>query len=106
VGVPIGPVLGGWLMEHFWWGSVFLINVPLIVVGIISLGWLLPSTAGHDGDRIDVFGVSVSSLGLVALTYGLVRAGDHGWTSAVALVSIGAGAVLVGLFAWSLRRSS
>lgn len=106
VGVPIGPVLGGWLLEHFWWGSVFLINVPLIVVGVIALGWLLPSSPGLGDDRIDVFGVSVSSLGLVALTYGLVRAGDDGWASQGALAAVGVGIVLIGLFAWNLRRSA
>src|SRR5699024_2955072 len=66
----------------------------------------LPSPAGQNNDRIDVYGVSISSLGLVALTYGLVRAGDHGWASGWALATMGAGIVMLVLFAWNLRRSS
>ena len=105
LGIPLGPVLGGWLLDHFWWGSVFLINVPLVVLAVAVLPWLLPPTPGEGGLRIDVTGVLLSSVGLVALTYGLTRAGDHGWDAATTTLTA-AGAALLAAFAWWLRRAA
>src|SRR5439155_22277446 len=68
IGIPLGPVVGGWLLDNFWWGSVFLINVPLIAAGIALLAWLLPDIPGNPGRRFDVPGMLASSAGLVALT--------------------------------------
>jgi len=104
VGIPLGPVLGGWLLDHFWWGSVFLINVPLILLAVLTLPWLLPATPGLGDPRVDVNGIVLSSAGLVALVYGLIRAGERGWEPwSVWLVAAGV-AVLAAFVAW-LRRA-
>jgi MFS transporter, DHA2 family, multidrug resistance protein len=105
IGIPLGPVLGGWLLDHYWWGSVFLINVPLVVLALATLPWLLPRTPGTGGLRVDVPGIALSSAGLVALTYGLTRAGEDGW-SVGAVAPTAAGVVLLAGFAVWLRRAS
>jgi MFS transporter, DHA2 family, multidrug resistance protein len=102
--LPVGPILGGWLLTNFWWGWVFLINVPVAVIGVVAIATLVPES--RDGDRpgFDLVGVALSIAGLVALTYGLISAGEDGWTNAKALVSMIAGiAVLAGFFAWERR---
>jgi DHA2 family multidrug resistance protein-like MFS transporter len=104
LGIPLGPVVGGWLLDNFWWGSAFLINVPPIVIGIAMLVRLLPDIPGNPGQRIDFPGIALSSAGLIALTYGLVEAGDSGWGSARALVPMIAGVLLIaGFIGWLVR---
>ncbi|TNC22902.1 DHA2 family efflux MFS transporter permease subunit [Amycolatopsis alkalitolerans] len=105
LGIPLGPVVGGWLLDNFWWGSAFLVNVPFIVVGMALLARLLPDIPGNPRQRIDFPGIVLSSLGLVALTYGLVEAGDRGWGSGRSLVPIFAGVVLLAAFAGRLGRA-
>ncbi|MGH3877997.1 MAG: DHA2 family efflux MFS transporter permease subunit [Actinophytocola sp.] len=104
VGIPLGPVLGGWLLDHYWWGSVFLINVPLVVVGAVAIAWLVPSTPGSGRRPVDFVGVGLSSAGLVALTYGLTAAGSLGWTAATAVPVLAGAALLTGFVLW-LRRA-
>ena len=65
LGIAIGPVLGGLLLDHFWWGSVFLINVPVTVVGVIAVAILVPESRNHDAGGIDYVGVLLSIAGLV-----------------------------------------
>src|SRR4051794_6337261 len=77
--VAIGPVLGGFLLEHFWWGSVFLINVPIVVVGVVLILVMVPESRDPKPGRIDVVGVALSIAGLVALVYGIIDGGEHGF---------------------------
>src|SRR5215469_12471418 len=81
VGYPLGPILGGWLLDNYWWGSVFLINVPIVVIAVIAVTWLMPESRSEHRPRIDVVGTVLSSAGLTALTYGFIAAGQHGWSS-------------------------
>lgn len=104
LGIPLGPLLGGWLLDHFAWGSVFLINVPLTVVGLVAVLFLVPLTPGSARGRIDFAGIAVSTAGLVALTYGFVNAGEHGWTDPLTLGLIALGAVLLAVFGWAQTR--
>jgi EmrB/QacA subfamily drug resistance transporter len=107
VGLPLGPIVGGALLDHFWWGSVFLINVPVVAIALVAAVTLLPESRSKVRPGIDVLGVASSSLGLVALTYGVIRAGDAGWSNPTALLWIATGAVLLsGFVAWQrhLRR--
>jgi MFS family permease len=103
-GIPLGPLLGGWLLDHFAWGSVFLINVPLTLAGLAAVLFLVPLTPGSGRGRIDVGGIGLSAAGLVALTYGFVRAGEHGWADPVTYGLIGLGAVVLALFGWTQTR--
>ena len=98
IGYPVGPLLGGWLLDKFWWGSVFLINVPVAVLALIAVATLMPESHGARGRRIDIPGIALSSLGLAGLTYGCIKAGEDGWSSPVALATIAAGAALLALF--------
>ena len=102
--LPIGPVLGGWLLTHYWWGWVFLINVPVTLIGLIAAFALLPESRAERRPGFDAGGIAASIAGLVALIYGLIEAGQHGWGDAVALASIAGGvAILVAFFAWERR---
>jgi MFS transporter, DHA2 family, multidrug resistance protein len=98
---PIGPIVGGYLLDHFWWGSVFLINVPVVVLAVLAVTFLMPESRSSTRPGVDFPGVIVSSAGLAALTYGLIKAGEDGWSNAAALATIGAGVVVLALFvAW------
>ena len=102
--LPVGPILGGWLLSHYWWGWVFLINVPVALVGLVAALALVPESRAPERPGLDPVGVATSSAGLVGVTYGLIEAGQKGWGSASALAPIGGGlVVLVGFFLWERR---
>ncbi len=101
---PIGPLVGGALLDNFWWGSVFLINVPVVVFALIAVAILMPESRSTERPRLDLVGVLISSAGLIALTYGFIKAGQDGWTDVASLATIAAGAVvLAGLVGWERR---
>src|SRR6266568_3457806 len=101
ISFPIGPIVGGYLLDHFWWGSVFLINVPVVVLALVAVAFLLPESRSEQRPSVDYLGVILSSAGLAGLTYGFIKAGQDGWTDAAAVGTIPAGvAVLVVLVAW------
>ncbi len=105
VGVAIGPVLGGTLLAHFWWGSVFMINVPVTVIGAAAVLALVPESRNPDPGRIDFLGVLASVAGLVLLVYGIVQGGDTGsWVRADVLVPVIAGLAVLALFGWYETR--
>jgi EmrB/QacA subfamily drug resistance transporter len=102
--MPIGPILGGWLLTNYWWGWVFLINVPIALIGLGAAAALLPEFRASERPGVDLTGVAASVAGLVAVTYGLIKAGQDGWGNPVALVLMFGGiAVLIGFFAWEHR---
>ena len=105
LGIPLGPLLGGWLLDNFWWGAVFLINVPVVLAGVAALVRWLPESHGERG-RLDVPGIVLSTAGLVALTYGVIEAGSRGWSDARALVTMAAGALALAAFAGWQRRTA
>jgi DHA2 family multidrug resistance protein-like MFS transporter len=99
--LPLGPILGGWLLTNYWWGWVFLLNVPVALVGLIATFALVPESRAPERPGLDPVGVVASTAGLVGVTYGLIKAGQNGWGAGVALVPIIAGlVVLVGFFLW------
>ena len=104
LGYPIGPIVGGWLLDHFWWGSVFLINVPVVVIAIIAVGTLMPESRGQSAVGVDVAGIGISSAGLALITYGLIKAGNSGWGDATAVATMAAGVVALAAFAAWERR--
>src|SRR5215467_14195820 len=106
LGYPIGPILGGWLLDHYWWGSVFLINIPVVIIALAAVALLMPESRGEGRHRVDVTGIAVSSAGLTSLTYGLIKAGDSGWSDPAAVITMAVGvAALVGFVAWERRVS-
>src|SRR6266702_926738 len=101
ISFPIGPIVGGYLLDHFWWGSVFLINVPVVVLALVAVAFLLPESRSEQRPSVDYLGVILSSAGLAGLTYGFIKAGQDGWTDAAALGTIAAGAAVLAVFvAW------
>jgi EmrB/QacA subfamily drug resistance transporter len=104
LGFPLGPVLGGWLLSHAWWGWVFLINLPVVAIALIAVSMLMPESPRSLTGRIDLPGVVTSTLALSLLSYGLIEAGEHGWGDTRALLLMLTGAALVALFvAWERR---
>jgi EmrB/QacA subfamily drug resistance transporter len=104
IAYPVGPLLGGWLLDNFWWGSVFLINVPVVVLALVAVALLMPESHGARSRRIDIPGIVLSSLGLAGVTYGCIKAGANGWTDPAALGMLLAGAVVLAVFvAWERR---
>jgi len=110
ISFPIGPIVGGYLLDHFWWGSVFLINVPVVVLALIAVAFLLPESRSEQRLSVDVVGVILSSAGLAGLTYGFIKAGQDGWTDTSALATIAAGAAVLALLVawerWLTRRDT
>jgi EmrB/QacA subfamily drug resistance transporter len=102
--MPIGPILGGWLLTNYWWGWVFLVNVPIALVGFVAAAALLPEFRASVRPGFDLTGIGASVVGLVVVTYGLIRAGQDGWSDYGALLAIVGGiAILFGFFAWERR---
>src|SRR6266545_2476986 len=101
---PLGPILGGWLLTHYWWGSVFLINVPVIGLALLAVATLMPESRSATRARLDLLGVLLSTAGLVALTYGLIEAGERGRGNPAALAWMAGGAVVLAGFAGWERR--
>jgi len=107
VALPIGPIVGGWLLSHVWWGWVFLMNIPVVVVGLIATAVLVPESRASQRPALDWVGIVASVAGLVGVTYGLIEAGQHGWVNPRALASIVAGlAVLAAFVIWERHLSA
>jgi MFS transporter, DHA2 family, multidrug resistance protein len=105
--LPLGPLVGGWILANAWWGWVFLINVPITLIGFIAVVLLVPQSRSPERPGFDLVGIVASSAGLVAVMYGLIQAGEHGWTDASAIVPIGVGfASLAGFALWERRLGS
>src|SRR5438270_11918628 len=104
--LPLGPILGGWLLTHYWWGWVFLMNVLVALVGVVAAFAFVPESRAPQRPGLDPVGVIASTAGLVGVTYGLIEAGQNGWGDARALVPMIAGlVVLVAFFLWERRIS-
>ncbi|WP_153347856.1 MFS transporter [Nocardia aurantia] len=106
--LPLGPILGGWMLSHLWWGWMFLLNVPIVLAGLVVGAALVPESKASRRPGLDPVGVTASAVGLVALTYGLIEAGQRGWTDAIAGSAMAAGVLaLAGFFGWEryLARS-
>ncbi|WP_054815695.1 DHA2 family efflux MFS transporter permease subunit [Nocardia arizonensis] len=104
LGLPLGPILGGWLIDHFWWGSVFLINVPMVVIGGLAVALLVPESRNAERRPSDPLGTVLSILGMLGLTYGFIRLGAEGWGDGPAWAIQAAGiAVLVVFLLWQRR---
>jgi DHA2 family multidrug resistance protein-like MFS transporter len=107
VGLPLGPIIGGWMLTNVWWGWIFLMNVPVALLGLIAVVALVPESRSAKRPSIDFMGVLLSSGGLVALMYGVVQAGANGWGSASAIVPAAAGLLaLVAFGLWERRLSA
>ena len=104
LGVAIGPMLGGFLLVHFWWGSVFLINVPIAVAGLIATAFLVPNSRSPSPRRPDPLGAALSIVGIGLLLWGIIEAPDRTWTSPFVVGALAGSVVVIGFFvAWERR---
>lgn len=104
--IAIGPITGGLLLDHFWWGSVFLINVPIVVTAVALMIWLVPDSRDPNPGRIDPFGVALSVVGLVLLVYGIIKGGQLAdFTDPTVLATIFAGLAVLAGFVVHEKRS-
>lgn len=100
----LGPVLGGLLLEHFSWGSIFFVNVPVIIAAIVGSWYLLPSSKDHHAPKLDLFGAVLSIAGLIGVLWAIIEAPIKGWGNGEVLGLLAAGIILLGGFvAWELR---
>ncbi|ACQ81648.1 major facilitator superfamily MFS_1 [Beutenbergia cavernae DSM 12333] len=99
-GSALGPVVGGWLLEHFWWGSVFLINVPVLAVLLVTAPLLLRESRGTRAGRFDLVSVALSILAMLPLVFGIKTIVHDGVTG----VGIGALAVAIASGVLFVRR--
>jgi EmrB/QacA subfamily drug resistance transporter len=104
LGFGLGPALGGWMLERFWWGSVLLVNVPVVAAAVLLGHRLIPTSKDPHADRPDPIGAVLSIAGLAALLYGVIEAPRNGWTDVASIGWLGAGfALIAGFVAWELR---
>ncbi|MFF7853896.1 DHA2 family efflux MFS transporter permease subunit [Streptomyces sp. NPDC007904] len=104
--IAIGPITGGVLLDHFWWGSVFLVNVPIVLLAVGLMLWLVPDSRDPNPGRIDPVGVVLSVTGLVLLVYGIIKGGQLAdFTDAAVLSTIGAGLAALVAFVVVEKRS-
>jgi MFS transporter, DHA2 family, multidrug resistance protein len=101
--LPIGPILGGWLLSNYWWGWVFLMNLPVVLIGLAAMAALVPESRAAERPGLDPAGMLASCAGLAVLVYGFIAAGQHGWSSAIAITAIAGGvAILTAFVLWEL----
>ena len=104
LGIVVGPILGGWLLEHFAWSAIFLVNVPVVIAGIVAILLVVPESKAVRAPALDPVGAALSVAGLVALVYGIIEVPAQGWDDPVIVGSLAAAAVLLGAFvAWERR---
>jgi EmrB/QacA subfamily drug resistance transporter len=104
LGIAVGPILGGWLLEHYAWASVFVVNVPFVVIGIAATLAIVPESRSPEQVPLDPVGALLSVVGLVALVYGIIEVPSLGWSDPAIMVSLAVATVLLVTFvAWERR---
>ncbi len=98
LGIVIGPLGGGLLLEHFEWGSVFLVNVPICIAAIILGHFFVPTSRDPDEGRLDPVGAGLSIVALCSLLYGIIEGPDVGWSSPSVVIGLTLGLVVLALF--------
>ncbi|HEX8205018.1 MAG TPA: MFS transporter [Solirubrobacteraceae bacterium] len=100
LGVAVGPTGGGLLLEHFDWGAVFLVNIPIVAAALLVGSRLIPESRDPSTPPLDLPGAALSTLGLSTLVYGLIEAPSKGWAAGSTLVAFAAAAALLTAFVW------
>ncbi|MEV6117580.1 MFS transporter [Streptomyces sp. NPDC052109] len=100
LGFAAGPLVGGFVLNHFRWGAIFLINLPVAVLGLVAVVALVPESKNPRGDRPDLLGALLSTIGMASLVFAIISGPRHGWTSARVLGTVAVALVVLGVFAW------
>lgn len=104
-GGAIGNVVSGWLLEHFWWGSVFFVNLPIVLVAIVLGATLLPTSKDETETPLDPVGSVLSTLGLAALLFGIIEGPERGWTDPLTLAAFSVAVIGLSRFIRWERRT-
>src|SRR4051794_19430277 len=106
LGIAIGPLTGGWLVEHADWSAIFLVNLPIVVLALAAGRFLVPESRDETAPRLDVAGFALSFAGLSALVWGLIEAPSRGWTDGLVLAAFALAVAVLGAFvAWERRTA-
>ena len=104
LGLPLGPLMAGWLLTHYHWGSIFLINGPIVVMAMIGVWLFIPESRDTGARKLDFVGAGLAISGVTSLVYGVIEQPAFGWGDATVVVSLSAGAILIcGFIFWQLR---
>ena len=103
LGIGIGPVVGGLLLENFWWGSVFLVNVPIVLIALIAGYFLVPASRDPEATPLDLPGAATSMVTVSALVFGIIEGPARGWTSGLVLSAFVVAAA-AGVAFWAIER--
>lgn len=104
LGFAGGPLIGGFVLGHFWWGAIFLINIPVAALGLVAVLALVPESRSPRGESPDLLGAVLSTLGMASLVFAIVSGPVHGWTSGRVLGTAAVAAVVLGAFVrWESR---
>ena len=107
MGMVLGPVVGGTLLEAFNWSAIFLVNVPVVLVGIVGVLHFVPESRDEHPEKLDPIGSVLSIAGVATLVFGIIEAPGSGWGSTETFMRVGAGAALLVAFAaWELYTSA
>jgi EmrB/QacA subfamily drug resistance transporter len=102
--VALGPVTGGFLLEHYWWGSIFLVNVPVIAVAMVLVARVVPTSRDTAVPRFDPVGTLLSIASVTLLVWAVIEGPVHGWTSPASVAAFAVAAVALAVFVWWERR--
>ncbi|MHB8465702.1 MAG: MFS transporter [Acidimicrobiales bacterium] len=106
LGVGMGPLAGGFLLSHFFWGAIFLVNIPVVVAALIGGWFFVPDSRDPSAPRLDPIGAVLSIVGLATLLWAVIEAPSHGWGAPEIVASFAVGiAVLLGFVFWELHSS-
>ena len=104
IAVALGPVTGGFLLEHFWWGSVFIVNVPIVAAAIVAGHFLVPTSRNPERPKLDLVGAGLSIVGLGALVAAIIEAPSNGWTDPLIVTGFAVAVGAIATFVWWERR--
>jgi EmrB/QacA subfamily drug resistance transporter len=105
--IALGPITGGLLLKYFWWGSIFLVNVPIVIAAVVGIVLLVPESKDPAPGRLDPSGVLLSIVALVVLVYGVIEGGNsNDWLAWNTLGAIVLGVALLAVFVWTQARST
>ncbi|MFS8203303.1 MFS transporter (plasmid) [Streptomyces sp. CWNU-52B] len=115
LGFAAGPLLGGFMLDHYWWGAIFLVNLPVVALALCAVIALVPeskavssrgATPGPPGrgDRPDLLGALLSTIGMTALVYAIISGPEHGWTSGRVLGTAALALLVLALFVYWENR--
>jgi MFS transporter, DHA2 family, multidrug resistance protein len=107
LGLPLGPLVAGWLLTHYAWGSIFLVNGPVVLLSVLGVWLFVPESRDSNARRLDVVGAALAVPGVTSLVYGIIEQPALGWTDPAVLAGLVVGGILLASFSiWELHTRS